>query len=239
MKNKPTLLALTTLTCAATMLFISGCATTDSKTSGEHVPTQYTSTDGRIVEIGNRVAAEGGWRFDDPHLDKPWIASDFNFTGYDTIYIAPTLSTAKLHGPQDEQPLELAKENLAIELRRMLQAKKVFANVVDRDSDIKPGARTLKLENTIIEFAKGDRAGRYVAGLFGGGQGVIRVSGKMTDGDKTVFTFQARRSGTSAGSRLAGVFISNEDVQAEDIRSMTTDLSDFMAAIAGKFEARN
>lgn len=219
------------------ILTITGCATTDSKT--EHYPSRFTATDGRVIEIGKRTSTDGGWKFNDPHLDKPWVASGFDFNGYDTLYIAPTLSTAQLHSPDEQAPLDLVKENLTIELRRMLQAKKVFVNVVDREADIKPGAHVLKLENTVIEYGKGDRAGRYFAGMFGAGQGIIRVSGKMTDGDKTVFTYEARRSGTSAGSRLAGVFISNEDVQSADIRSMTTDLSDFMAAVAGKYEARD
>ena len=239
MKTKKALKVLATLTSTAAILSIVGCATTDSNTKAEHFPSRYTATDGRVIEIGERSALDNGWQFNDPHLDKPWVASDFNFSGYDTIYIAPTLSTAKLHNAEEEGPHQLAKENLVIELARMLRAKNVVANIVDRESDIKPGAHTLKLENTIIEYAKGDRAGRYFAGPFGGGQAVLRVSGRLTDGDKTVLLFQARRSGTSAGARMVGVWMSDVDIQSEDIRSMTTDLSDFMAVIAGKYTPKN
>jgi hypothetical protein len=227
------------LASTAVLFAIVGCATTDSNTGGTHFPSRYTATDGRIIEVGDRSAADGGWKFNDPHLEKVWVASDFNFSGYDTIYIAPTLSTAKLHGPQEEGPHQLAKENFVIELERMLRAKGVVANIVDREADIKPGAHVLKMENTIIDYAKGGGAGRYFAGVFGGGQPVLRISGKLMDGDKTVLTFEARRSGTSAGARMVGVWMSDVDIQSEDIRSMNTDLSDFMAVIAGKYTAKD
>jgi hypothetical protein len=227
------------LASAAVLVSVVGCATTDSNTAKDHFPSRYTATDGRIIEIGDRSAADNGWKFNDPHLNKVWVASDFNFSGYDTIYIAPTLSTAKLHGPDEEGPHQLAKENFVIELARMLRAKNVVANIVDREADIKPGAHLLKMENTIIEYAKGGGAGRYFAGMFGGGQPVLRVSGKMTDGDKAVLTFEARRSGTSAGARMVGVWMSDVDIQSEDIRSMNTDLSDFMAVVAGKYTPKD
>jgi hypothetical protein len=95
----------------------------------------------------------------------------------------------------------------------------------------------LKLENTIVEFVKGGGAARYFVGLYGGGQPVLRVQGKLTEGDKTLFTYEARRSGTSAGARMGGVFMKDEDIQSEDIRSMVLDLTDFMAALAGKYTA--
>jgi hypothetical protein len=60
----------------------------------------------------------------------------------------------------------------------------------------------------------------------------------MTDGDKAVFTFEARRSGVSAGARMVGAFMKDEDIQIQDIRSMTLDLTDFMAAIAGKYQPK-
>ena len=66
----------------------------------------------------------------------------------------------------------------------------------------------------------------------------MRVVGKMTDGDKAVFNFEARRSGASVGGRLNGGLMKDEDVQIEDIRSMSLDLSDFIATIAGKYTAK-
>jgi hypothetical protein len=120
----------------------------------------------------------------------------------------------------------------------MVQAKGIFQNVVYQESDIKPGSKVLRLDNTILEYAKGGGAARYFVGLYGGGQPVLRVEGKLTDGNKTMFSYEARRSGTSAGARMVGAFMKDEDIQIQDIRSMAIDLSDFMAALAGKYQAR-
>jgi hypothetical protein len=189
------------------------------------------------VDIGKSSPAEsGGLNYKNPQLEKCWLAGGFDFNGYDTLYIAPVLSTAKFHqeNPEEVKVHDLAKENLVAELARKINAKKIFNNVVTRESDLKPDVKSLKLENTITEFTKGGGAARYFVGLYGGGQPVLRVQGKMTDGDKPVFTFEARRSGVSAGARMSGVFMKDEDIQMEDIRSMVLDLTDFMAIIAKK-----
>ena len=244
----PTRCNLSLLLIAATALsFLVGCSTTQESTSSSTassgssgssgVPSKYTAMDGRIIEIGKCSPGNGGLNFKDPHLEKCWIADEFKFTGYETLYIAPTLSTAKFHD-DEQRPHDLAKAGLPVELKALLVPKGLFANVVLESSELKSGGRMLKLENTIVEYSKGGGAARYFVGLYGGGQPVLRVQGKMTDGDKTVFTFEARRSGTSAGSRLGGAFLKDEDIQSEDIRSMVLDLSDFMAAIAGKYSPR-
>jgi hypothetical protein len=164
-------------------------------------------------------------------MNKCWLASGFDFTGYDTLLIEPTLSTVE---GADGRLLALAKENIVIELSRLLRAKNIFTNIVTHESDVTPGTRILKLENTIIEL-EGDSDTRYL-GLFGGAP-VVRVAGKMTDGEKTVFTFEARRSGVSAGAHLSAM--EGEDIQLEDIQSLTLDVTDFMAAIAGKYQPKN
>jgi len=128
-----------------------------------------------------------------------------------------------------------AKDGLVYEIARTLSRHTLATNVVTKESDFKPGARVLKLENTITEFTKGGGGARYFVGLYGGGQPVLRVQGKLTEGDKTLFSFEARRSGTSAGSRMGGAFMKDEDIQSEDIRSLVLDLTDFMAALAGKY----
>jgi hypothetical protein len=228
--------------CAAA-IFAAGCATTDQQAeagrplggAAGHVPSNYKADDNRSISIGNSTAAGGGWSFKEPHLEKCWIADGFNFSGYDTLYIAPTVSTAKFHD-DEATPHDLAKQNLPVELKRSLAAKGIFVNVVTSESEIKPGARTLRLENTITEYSKGGGAARYFVGLYGGGQPVLRVQGKMADGEKVVFNFEARRSGVSAGARMTGAFMKDEDIQIQDIRSMTLDLTDFIAAIAGKYQ---
>src|SRR5262249_2614339 len=105
-----------------------------------------------------------------------------------------------------------------------------------QQSEVKEGGHILRLENTIIEYSKGGGGARFWAGIYGAGQPVLRVQGKMTDGDKTVFTYEARRSGTSAGAHMVGGYMKDEDIQIEDIRSMSLDLADFMAAVAGKYQ---
>ena len=232
------------LFCSATILVVAaialaGCASTGgSSSSSAASPNKFKADDGRAVDIGKATPASGGTNYKNPHMEKCWVAEGFNFSGYDTFYIAPTLSTAK-YQKDEERPHELAKENLPKELVRMLTSKNVFPIIVTREADIKPGAKTLKLENNIVEYSKGGGGARFWVGMYGGGQPVLRVQGKMTDGNKAVFTFEARRSGVSAGARIGGAYMKDEDIQIEDIRSLALDLTDFMAAIAGKYSAKN
>src|SRR5678815_4838836 len=85
----------------ATALFFSGCASTGDKSSAGADSSQpggkFKADDGRIIDIGKSSPADGGTRYDDPHMEKGkcWVAGGFDFNGYDTLYIAPTLSTAK------------------------------------------------------------------------------------------------------------------------------------------------
>jgi hypothetical protein len=226
-------------------LAVAGCSSTSEKSSGA-TPAGQTSSkakadDGRTVDIGKSSPASGGGvNYKNPHMEKCWVADGFDFNGYDTLYIAPTLSTAKFDIKNKEavKVHELAKESLAKELASLISARRIFANVVTSDSDIKPDAKTLKLENTITEFTKGGGAARYFVGLYGGGQPVLRVHGKMAEGGRALFTFEARRSGVSAGARMTGVFMKDEDIQIQDIHSMVLDLADFISVIAGKFPRR-
>jgi hypothetical protein len=209
-------------------------ASASASTAAHPFPARYQATDGRVIGIGPSSASANGVTFKEPHMDKCWLASDFNFNGYDTLYIAPTLSTAKFH--DDEiTPHQLCLQNIPIELKRELDARGVFGKVVLSESEIPAGAKVLKLENTIIEYTKGGGAARYWVGLYGGGQPAFRVVGKMTSGDKTVFTYEARRSGVSGGARLGGAWMKDEDIQIEDVRSLALDFSDFAAAVSGKY----
>lgn len=220
--------------CAA-LLSTAGCRTGSS--GGEHFATKYRATDGRTVEIGPRMPADGGWSFKEPHMDKCWIASGFDFRGYDTLLIMPTLATVQVQTPEEAYDLEGEKKGLAYELGWFFHARDIVRNVATRPEEALPGARVLKLETTIIEFKRGSFAARDWAGLFGAGQPVLRVSGTMTDGDKPVFTFEARRSGVSAGAHV--LQMPDEAIQRQDIRSMVLDISDFAAAIAGKYQPKN
>jgi hypothetical protein len=217
----------------ALIVTAAGCRT-DSNT--QHFPSKYRATDGRAIDVGNRMPADNGWKFDEPHLDKCWATSNFDFTGYDTLYIAPTLSTAKLHSSDEESTQTLAKENLVLEFQRFIRAKHIMDNVVTREPDIPPGAHVLKMQNTIIQYAKGSEAVRF---WIPAGQPKLRVSGKITDGEKTVFEFEGYRSGTSAAALFNGGYMTDVDIQLGDIRSLTTDVTDVMAVVAGKYKPRN
>lgn len=240
MKYKFVLLLIPTVS-----LLVAGCASTGDQPSGNTTaasPSKFRADDGRTIEIGKCTPADGGLRYNDPHMEKGkcWVSDGFDFNGYETLYIAPTLSTAKYPDkPEDAMVHNLAKERLVSELVMKVNERKIFPNVVTKESDIKPGGKVLRLENTITEFTKGGGAARYWVGLYGGGQPVLRVQGKMTDGTKTVFSFEARRSGTSGGARMGGVYMRDEDIQIEDIRSMVLDLTDFMAAIAKKYQPKS
>lgn len=230
-------------------LVISGCATTNDpkatvgnsagaqSTVAGHIPYKYKADDGRNIEIGLCVADNGGWKFREPHLDKCWIADGFDFKGYDVLYIAPSLSTAKFHA-DEAGPHQLLLVRLRQELALSLMAKGIFGEVVTKESDIKPGARVLKLENTIFEYSKGGGGARFFVGLYGGGQPMFRVHGTMTQNDKTLFNFEGGRSGVSASARMSGGVMSDEDIQFQDINSLVLDLTDFIAAIAGKYQPR-
>lgn len=236
MKTKPLAkqLVATASVCILAAL-ITGCATSQTASPNSTSPYKFRATDGRIIVIGQSSMADGGKQFRNPHLEKCWVADGFDFNGYDTLYVAPTLSTAKFHA-DEERPHALAKENLVIELKRELESRGVFTNIVMQEAEIKPGARVLKLENTITEYTKGGGAARYWVGLYGGGQPALRVVGRLTGEEKELFTYQARRSGVSAGARMGGAWMKDEDIQIQDIRSMTLDLADFVAAVAGKYQ---
>jgi hypothetical protein len=223
---------------------IAGCASTSENApsasgaaTGGAPASKYHATDGRTIEIGKSTAAEGGLAFKNPHMDKCWIADGFNFAGYDALLIAPTTSTAKIKD-DEKAAQQTAMENMPLELRRAIAAKLVFPTIALNESEYKAGSKILKLETVFIEYAKGGGGARYWAGLYGAGQPMFKVQGKFTDGSKTVCTFEARRSGSSGGSRIVGGYMRDEDIQVEDIRSLGIDLSDFVAAIAGKYEAK-
>src|SRR5262249_53181682 len=138
--------------------------------------------------------------------------------------------------------------------------QKIFSTVVTDPAEIKPGARVLKMQTSVVKFAGGhDRkppseklvaleVGLYMGaialavishsgGNFGAGPNFgwwtssrarYRIYGKMTDGDKVMFEFQASQAGEPFGrnSRFGG------------LDSLMLDTTDFVAAVAGKYKLR-
>lgn len=235
MKTRSWFVGLQTL---ISVLLVGGCATSGPKQAGEHQSTKFKATDGRTIEIGRATPVNGGRSFKNPHLDKCWIADGINFNEYDTLLIAPVVCTAKIKDDEHDR-LQLAGQQIPSKLAHFLAAKGMFSTIVMDESDIKPGARVLKFENTIIDYSKGSGAARYFAGLYGAGQPMIRVEGKLVEGDKPLFSYEARRSGTSFAARMGGASIGGDQIQSEDVHSMMLDLTDFLAAVAGKYSPKN
>ena len=165
------------------------------------------------------------------HIQKVWLAPGFDFTGYDTLLIDETKYTAK------ERPNEVEIRNWAIgylrtALGERIKTNQVFANVVTSQGDVKPGAKVLRMENTIYEYEKGGGGARYFAGLYGAGQPVLKVRGQFADAEKTLCRFEASRSGESVGARMVGAFLSDRDIQQNDINDLAVDFSEFVGRTA-------
>jgi hypothetical protein len=169
----------------------------------------------------------------DPHLQKIWLAEGFDFQGYDSLYIAETqVAVPSPKKSQEAEMLEWARGYLREQLAKAIQAKAVFASVLTRESDVKPEAKILRLENTIIKFAKGSGSARFWAGEFGAGQPVLCVQGKMTAGDKPLFQFESFRSGDSAAARLDPGWTPEQKLQTRDINDLALDMGNFIEQTA-------
>ena len=167
----------------------------------------------------------------DKDIEGVWLAAGFDFKGYDALYIAPPVFAA-VERPNEVQMRAIALRVLPEQLTEHLRATTLFATVTANAEELKPGTKSLRMENTILEYEKGGGAGRYFVGVFGGGQPVLKVRGKILDGDKLMCVYEMKRSGESAGSRVAGVWMSDEEIQWNDIRDLASDLSDFFKRTA-------
>ena len=150
----------------------------------------------------------------DKNLHKVWLAQGFNFTGYDTIYVA---DTGAMVAPfrEESQAFDFAKRLVRDEFAAAIQEKHLFQNVVTRESDIKRGAKVLKLETQINQFRKGNDTGVSP---------IIAVYGRMLDNARPVFQFESRRTGDTAGSRPLGF----------EVRAMAKSLAEFVGRRAAQ-----
>jgi hypothetical protein len=168
----------------------------------------------------------------DQNIQGVWLADGFNFKGYQTLYLTPIVF-AGIERDNEVDTRATAMQVLPEQLVEHLRDTKLFATVMTRSEDVKSGAKSLKLENTIIEFSKGGGAARHFGGPFGGGQPVIKVRGQIFDGDKLVCVFEIKRSGESAEARMVGEAMSSEEIQRNDIRVLARDLAYFFQRTAG------
>lgn len=196
---------------AFTILLLTGCASTAPLTS---------------------PPAGASYHYD-KDLQNVWTADDFDFNGYDALYIAKTKTDlTQTNSPEEAEMLSWAQDELRSQFAAMIGLKKVFPLVTMDKSAIGPDEKFLTLSNTIIEYAKGSGAARFWAGEFGAGQPVIRVCGRMTGGTNTVFMFESYRSGDSAAARLDPGWTPERSLQARDIHDLAVDLADFIEQTA-------
>jgi hypothetical protein len=164
----------------------------------------------------------------DEHLQRVWLADGFSVKRYQTVLVLePRTDVPKLN-PDGKENLQWARGLLRDEVVKALRAKRVFPAIALTPSEVPPGARSLRMETTIVEYEKGGGGARFFAGAYGAGQPVIRVRGRVFDGDRPVFAFDARRSGDSGLSRAFGGYRGDRAIQEEDIRDLAVDLADFL-----------
>lgn len=177
--------------------------------------------------------SEGFVYRDDPRLQKVWRAEGFRFQGYPMFLVEePRTAVANVH-PDGVENLAWARVLLRDELLAALRAKKLFPGVA-MATPIPPEGRSLRLETMIIEYEKGGGGARFFGGLYGAGQPVIRVRGRVMDGARLVFAFEARRSGETVKARLLGGYRSDKAIQEEDIRDLAEDLVEYMRRNGGR-----
>jgi hypothetical protein len=200
-------------TLASAAILLSGCAT------GEKQPHVYTGPGGVTYHQDNDIQGV-------------WLADGFDFNGYDTLYVAEPSASAESRSDEEKRVLATAQRNLRQQLVNALSDIHVFQHVSASTNDIPAGAKVLKLENDIYHHEKGGGGARYFAGFAGAGQPVIKVAGTMLAAEQPVFRYDMTRSGEGADARMAGVFMSDEDIQTRDIKDLTVDLASFVQRTA-------
>lgn len=174
------------------------------------------------------TARDGVAYRNDADLQRVWLADGFSVKRYQTVLVLePRTDVAKLN-PDGKENLQWARGLLRDEVVKALRAKRVFPAIALTPTEVPPGARSLRMETTIVEYEKGGGGARFFAGAYGAGQPVIRVRGRVLDGDRPVFAFDARRSGDSGLSRAFGGYRGDRAIQEEDIRDLAVDLADFL-----------
>lgn len=169
----------------------------------------------------------------DQNIQGLWLADGFDFKGYQTLYLTPIVF-AGVERDNEVDTRATAMQELPEQLVTSFRDTKLFTTVTTKSEEVKSGVKTLKLENTIIEFSKGGAAARHFGGPFGsGGQPVIKVRGQIFDGDKLVCVYEIKRSGVSVEARMIGEAMSSEDIQRNDIRVLARDLGYFFKRTAG------
>jgi hypothetical protein len=166
-------------------------------------------------------------------IGQVWLAPGFTFKGYDTLLITETRAEVPKLNPDGAANLEWARGVLRSELAGAFQERKLFT-VVTSPSEVKPGSRVLRLDNTIVEYEKGGGGARFFGFGSGAGQPVIKVRGQAAAAEgRPLFVYEARRQGDSASARMFGGYRSDKDIQSDDLKDLAKNLGDFVVKTKG------
>lgn len=163
-------------------------------------------------------------------VGRVWTAEGASLKGYDALVLTETRGEVPKLNPDGRENLDWARGVVREELVRALAERKAFGEVV---AGAPPAfGRTLVLETVVVDYEKGGGAARYWAGLYGAGQPVIRVRGTIRDGERPLVVFEGRRSGVGGKARWLGAYVSDKDIQTNDIRDLAGAVADFVAELA-------
>ena len=155
---------------ASAAVFLPGCASTQKEQQTSEPPPASSAN----VTLHK-----------DKDIQGVWLANGFTFKGYDAVYVGQTVFKAE-ERPNEADARGAAMRELPTEMAGAIRQINLFSTVTTSTNDLKPEAKALKFSNTITEYQKGGGGARYFAGMFGGGQPVIKVRGEVHDGDNLV-----------------------------------------------------
>ena len=178
---------------AVALAVLAGCASTSNGDKNQ---------DQAVIPANVPPLPAGVTLHEDKDIQGVWLSPGFNFRGYDTLYIAPTVFAATQR-PNEADMRAMALRVLPEQIQEHVSTANLFTTVTPSTNDVKVG------------------------------QPVIKVRGEMWDGDKLMCVYELRRSGESGGARLGGAFMSDEEIQRNDIRDLASDLTDFFKRTAG------
>jgi len=212
-----------------------GCASTDTKTetkSESSPPAKSESPPPAPQKTAQAPPLPPGVTLR-PERDTSgvWLADGFDFHGYGALYIRPIVFDAVVR-PNEAETRTKAIQYLGERVYEELIGTGLFPQVTMQTNNLQTDVHTLRLNMIITEYEKGGGGARYWAGLFGAGQPVIKVRGIVQDGDKVMCVFEMRRSGDSGDARMSGAYMSDVDIQRQDIDDLARDLTGFVKRTA-------
>jgi hypothetical protein len=164
-------------------------------------------------------------------LQKVFVAEGFDFAGYDTLLVLPTLvdPSVKPKDDKERERLELLQRSLPAQFAALLASRSVVPHVVNSRDGLQPGSRVLELQLSVLQFSRGSSTERWVVG-FGAGMPYVYLRGKISPlGESTpLLMFEEDERGDWLGTG----FESNRDIQAAAGLELADDAVSFMSDLA-------